>query len=467
MGIRILIVEDDEVCRLPMEAQLTNAGHEVTGVDRAEEALHLIDGDEVDVLITDVRLPGKSGLELIAELQRRGSSARVIVVTGYGTIAQAVEAMKLGACDYLTKPVSAEEILLKLQRVIELDRLRRDHQRLQREVERRFCVAGMVGVSATMRRVLGMAEVAKDIDTTVLIAGETGVGKEALAKVVHYTGARKSQPFVAVNCQALSRDILESELFGHEQGAFTGAIRRKRGRFELAEDGTLFLDDVDDIPLELQVKLLRVLDERRFERVGGEARLELRCRILCATKRNLLEMVQAGTFRKDLYYRIKVIQIDIPPLRERREDVPVLAEHFLAEHARRLGRTLRGISPEAMKLLLSHHWPGNVRELEHLIERAAAFCQTDQIRADDLADLPAGGRAAPTRLYALNLPAAGGLDFNKTMGQIEREMLEWAMFVCDNNQARAARFLGIPRTTLQHHLGKRPAGSPQPVTPKS
>lgn len=217
MGIRILIVEDDEVCRLPMEAQLTNAGHEVTGVDRAEEALHLIDGDEVDVLITDVRLPGKSGLELIAELQRRGSSARVIVVTGYGTIAQAVEAMKLGACDYLTKPVSAEEILLKLQRVIELDRLRRDHQRLQREVERRFCVAGMVGVSATMRRVLGMAEVAKDIDTTVLIAGETGVGKEALAKVVHYTGARKSQPFVAVNCQALSRDILESELFGHEQ----------------------------------------------------------------------------------------------------------------------------------------------------------------------------------------------------------------------------------------------------------
>ncbi len=452
--MRILIVEDDEVCRLPMEAQLAGAGHEVTGVERAEEALAALDG--VDVLITDVRLPGRSGLELIAELRQREVRPQVIVITGYGTIAQAVEAMKLGAVDYLTKPVSAEEILLKLRRLIEFDEIRRDRQRLQREVERRFSVGGMVGVSSAMRGVLEMAEVAKDIDATVLIAGETGVGKEALAKAIHYTGARKDRPFVAVNCQALSRDILESELFGHEQGAFTGAIRRKRGRFELAEAGTLFLDDVDDIPMELQVKLLRVLDERRFERVGGEQRLELRCRVLCATKRDLMEMVQAGSFRKDLYYRIKVIEIYIPPLRERREDIPVLAEHFLAEYARRLGRGVRGIDPEAMKLLLSHSWPGNVRELEHLIERAVAFCEGPQLRAGDLADLPGQARAAE-RLYALNLPATGGVDFNEVLDQITREMLDWAMFVCDDNQARAARFLGIPRTTLQHHLAKRRA----------
>jgi len=424
-------------------------------VDRAERALELIDGDDVDVVVTDMRLPGKSGLELIQEIKQRQAPAEVIVMTAYGTIQQAVDAMKLGAHDYLTKPVSAEEILLKLGRLAEFDRMRKDRQRLQQELERRFCVGGMVGVSAAMRRVLEMAEVARDIDATVLITGETGVGKEALGRVIHYTGRRKSHPFVAVSCQALSRDILESELFGHEQGAFTGAIRRKRGRFELAGAGTLLLDDVDDIPLELQVKLLRVLDERRFERVGGEDRQDLACRILCATKRDLMEMVQAGSFRKDLYYRIKVIEIGIPPLRERREDVAVLAEHFLSEYAGRLGRSFRGIEPEAMKLLLSHHWPGNVRELEHVIERAVAFAEGESIRAGDLADLPALAGKDAAGLYALNLPATGGLDFNEMISRIERETLDWAMFICDNNQARAAKFLGIPRTTLQHHLAKR------------
>ena len=457
--MRILIVEDDEVCRLPMEAQLTRSGHEVTGVDRVDKALAHLEAEEADVVITDVRLPGESGLELVRQLRRREAPPEVIVITAYGTIAQAVEAMKLGAHDYLTKPISAEEILLKLQRLAEFAQMRRDRQRLQQEVERRFNVGGMVGVSAPMRRVLAMAEVAKDLDTTVLIVGETGVGKEALARAIHYTGSRKSHPFVAVSCQALSRDVLESELFGHEQGAFTGAIRRKRGRFELAGAGTLLLDDVDDIPLELQVKLLRVLDERKFERVGGEERQELKCRILCATKRKLGQMVEAGSFRKDLYYRIKVIVIEIPPLRDRREDVPVLAEHFLAEYAGRIGRRLTGIDPDAMKLLLSHHWPGNVRELEHAVERAVAFASGDRLGATDLADLPGQVRTDGERLYGLNLPATGGLDFNRMIAQIERDALDWAMFVCDGNQARAAKFLGIPRTTLQHHLSKhqRPA----------
>ncbi len=462
--MRILIVEDDEVCRLPMEVQLTRAGHEVVGVDRVGKALDCLEAGDVDVVLTDVRLPGKSGLELIRELQGRDASPHVIVITGYGTIAQAVEAMKLGAHDYLTKPVSAEEVLLKLERLAEFHQMRRDRQRLQQELERRFSVGGIVGVSASMRRVLGMAEVAKDIDTTVLIVGETGTGKEALARTIHYTGSRKNHPFVAVSCQALSRDILESELFGHEQGAFTGAVRRKRGRFELVGAGTLLLDDVDDIPLGLQVKLLRVLDERKFERVGGEDRLELKCRILCATKRDLVEMVEAGGFRKDLYYRIKVIEIDIPPLRQRREDVPVLAEHFLIEYAGRIGRDITGIEPAAMKLLLSHNWPGNVREVEHVIERAVAFAETDRLRAGDLADL-GGGPAGPDRTYTLNLPATGGLDFNRMLRQIERDALDWAMFVCDNNQARAAKFLGIPRTTLQHHLAKHAHGRRRKPSP--
>jgi len=459
--MRILIVEDDEVCRLPMEAQLSNAGHEVEGVDRAEKALALLDGEDVDVVITDVRLPGLDGLGLIQELKRRGCASQVVVITAYGTVRQAVEAMKLGAQDYLTKPVSAEEILLKLERLVEFDRIRRDRQRLQQEVERRFSVGGMVGVSAGMRRVLEMAEVARDIDATVLIVGETGVGKEALARAIHYTGRRKGEPFVAVSCQALSRDILESELFGHEQGAFTGAIRRKLGRFELAEGGTLFLDDVDDIPLELQVKLLRVLDERAFERVGGEQRQQLNCRILCATKGDLLEMARAGRFREDLYYRIKVIQIVIPPLRERREDIPVLAEHFLAAFAERFGRDIRGIEPEAMKLLVGHNWPGNVRELEHVMERAVAFADGQRIAVGDLAELPGASPADTSRMHTLNLPATGGLDFNELMRQIEREALDWAMFVCDNNQARAAKFLGIPRTTLQHHLSKHRRSAPK------
>ena len=451
MKASVSLVEDDNITRAALEDRLTGAGYVVEPFTEATSALKRFRQNPTDVVITDVRLPGMSGLELLSEIKKERSETAVIVITGYGTIDDAVLAMREGAYDYLPKPVTAQALLIKLARVLEFRQAVAERKRLQHELEQRYDYANVIGRSRSMQQAFEVAEVVKDLDSTVLIWGETGVGKEVLGRAIHFSSERRGQPFVPVSCVIFSREILESELFGHEKGAFTGAYRRKTGRFEAAGEGTIFLDDVDDIPVGLQVKLLRVLQEKRFERVGGEASIPMRCRIICAAKRNLAHLVEEGTFRKDLFFRMNVVPIKLPPLRERREDIPLLVDHFVRVYAEGLGKPVPEVRPTEMQLLLDYDWPGNVRELENVIERAVAFCRGDALNAQHFpGEITEGDRhAEPVKL---NLPASEPIDFSGLTGKVEREIIEWALLVNDGNQVKAARFLSLPRSTLQNKM---------------
>ncbi|MBI2492096.1 MAG: sigma-54-dependent Fis family transcriptional regulator [Candidatus Rokubacteria bacterium] len=440
-----ILVADDEPAQLELVSGfLARQGFEVLTAADGRAALESFKAEPVDLILTDQKMPGLSGLELLQAARAANPEVAVIVMTAYGTIEHAVAAIKGGATDYLTKPVNLDALLHRIGQVRDRQRLLGENRELRAALQERHRVEGIIGESGRMQEALSLVRRVAASDATVLIRGESGTGKELIAKAIHYASRRAPGPLVRVNCAALPETLLESELFGHEKGAFTGAQAMRRGRFELAHGGSLFLDEIGDLPPHLQVKLLRVLQEREIERVGSSRPIAVDVRLLAATHRDLEALVKDGRFRDDLYYRLNVVTIAVPPLRERREDIPLLLDHFLAKFARENGKTIRGVSREARETLLRYDYPGNVRELENLVERAVVLTRDEVI---GLGDLPLAAREPePEPAGDASLPAA--------VEGLERRLIRDALARADGVQTRAAELLGISERVLRYKLRK-------------
>jgi DNA-binding NtrC family response regulator len=455
-AFRILVVDDEPAQRELVAGFLRKQGFDVAVAEDAKAALARFKQGAFDLVLTDQRMPGLSGLELLEALRTITPEVAVIVMTAFGTIETAVAAVKAGAADYLTKPLNLDEVLHRIRVVRERQRLLTENRELRLALSERHRVEGIVGESGRMQEVLSLVHRVAGSDATVLIQGESGTGKELIAKAIHYASPRAAGPLVTVNCAALPESLLEAELFGHEKGAFTGAMTTRQGRFELAHGGTLFLDEIGDVPLHLQVKLLRVLQERAFERVGSSRPIPVDVRLIAATHRDLAARVKAGAFRDDLYYRINVVSIVVPPLRERREDIPLLIDHFVRKCAEATRRPIVGLTREARDLLLRYDYPGNVRELENVIERGVVLTRDEVI---GVADLPLTLQDPPTEgTEAVGLTAA--------VEALERRMIREALALADGVQTRAAEALGISERVLRYKLRKYGlAGSSEPPVP--
>jgi len=453
MSGKILIVDDEKLMRISLESQLKKEGYNVKSMDNALDGLKMVKSEEYDIVVTDLRLSGMSGMDFLKEIKKHNQEIIVVIMTAYGTLESAVSAIKEGAYDYISKPFSTDELIIKLQRALYYKNTTAEVNRLRREIQSEFEFSNIIGKSEAMKKVLETVKSVSDRDATVLIRGESGTGKEKIAGAIHYHSMRRNGPFVRVSCAALNREILESELFGHEKGAFTGAVKTRRGRFELATCGSIFLDDVDDIPLDMQVKLLRVLQERTFERVGGEETLSVDVRIICATKKDLLEHVKEGYFREDLFYRLNVVPINIPPLRERKEDIPLLINYFLKKFVSQYEDALPDVSQEVMDILLAYNWPGNVRELENVIEHAVAFSKSKGISIETL---PEYLRRVDIRtdLLSMDLSNKQEINLQDALTEVEKKLIQWAHQKTNGNQVKMAEILGIPRTTLRNRLIK-------------
>jgi two-component system, NtrC family, response regulator HydG len=451
--VKILIVEDNETLREGMAQVLEKMKLEVLQAADGEAALVLLAQTPVSLVVTDYRMAGMDGLEVLSKVKKEAPGTEVLIITAYGSIELAVQAMQLGAADFITKPFSHEEFKLRvgkiLQKIEQEERLSRLHDEncyLRQELEEACNFGQLIGESEQMRSLYrAITKVAKT-DSTVIIYGESGTGKELVAHAIHNSSERAQHPFIRVHCGALAEGVLESELFGHEKGAFTGAIRRKRGRFELAHSGSIFLDEIGDISLGTQVKLLRVLQEREFERVGGEQTLTVDVRVIAATHRDLPALVEEGKFRKDLYYRLHIIPLNLPPLRDRGPDIVLLAHHFLERICQSLSRPLLPLTPAAEQALCSYSWPGNVRELENVLERAAVLAEGIAIDACDL-PISTDGRAA-----ASSLPQTQTLD--EMLDRMEKAAIERAMAEAKGVKMEAARILGIKTSALYYKLEK-------------
>jgi len=444
---RILVVDDEENIRLVLRTLLRKNGYEVETAEDGEQAIAQLDRFDPDVVLTDVRMPKVGGLDLLGTLQAKGHRATVIVMSAYGSVDLALEAMKAGAYDYIQKPFKQDEMLLVLKKAEERESLRRENRKLRAQVESEHTFQSILAKSAPMKEVFRTIAKVADFKTTVLVNGESGVGKELVARAIHDRSPRKHKPFVAINCGAIPENLLESELFGHKKGAFTDASSDRRGLFEEASGGTLFLDEIGELPLLLQVKLLRVLQEETIRRLGDSKDIKVDVRVIAATHRDLAADAKAGRFREDLFYRIHVLSLPIPPLRDRREDIPVLVDHFLARNNERLGTKLRGLSSEAQRLLLEYGWPGNVRELENTIERAMVLAEGDCI---ELHDLPERLRQAldPVQVQL----ASGELSIKKTVAAVEQILIRRALVKTRGNRTRAAELLEISHRALLYKL---------------
>lgn len=453
MGSKVLIVDDEKLMRISLETQLKKEGYHVKSVDNAIDGLKMVKTEEYDAVVTDLRLSGMGGMELLREIKKYNTEIIVVIMTAYGTLESAVSAIKEGAYDYIAKPFSTDELIIKLQRALHYKNTTAEVNRLRGEIQAEFEFCNIVGNSEAMKKVLEVVKGVSERDTTVLIRGESGTGKEKIAGAIHYHSSRKTGPFIRVSCAALNREILESELFGHEKGAFTGAIKTRRGRFELADGGSIFLDDVDDIPLYMQVKLLRVLQERTFERVGGEETIGADVRIICATKKDLLERVKEGHFREDLFYRLNVVPICIPPLRERKEDIPLLVNYFLKNFVSQYEDALPGVSQEAMHVLMAYNWPGNVRELENVIEHAIAFSKSKGISLETFPEYLKNVDIHKD-LLSMDLHNKQMINLQDALTEVEKKLIQWAHQKTNGNQVKMAEILGIPRTTLRNRLVK-------------
>jgi DNA-binding NtrC family response regulator len=444
---RILIVEDNEAAGRKLQELLREVPHvEVECTTSAEHALETLIDQNHSIVITDLRMPGLDGMDLIREVQQRRLPVTVIVTTGHGSIDDAVQAIRLGAYDFLTKPIDLEHLRLVVDRALRERTLQDEVQSLRERLDGRYSFHNIISKHPQMHAVFELINNVAPTTTTVLIEGETGTGKEQVARAIHEASHKRDGPLVAVNCAALPETLLESELFGHEKGAFTSAVGLRRGRFELADGGTIFLDEVGDVPAPMQAKLLRVLQERRFERVGGTETIEVDVRVLAATNRSLLKLVKRGTFREDLYYRLNVVKIDLPPLRDRCEDVPLLATHFAQKYARP-GDTAKLLSPEAMELLLSYRWPGNVRELENAIERACVTSRDHLIRPENLpAELTAP--TTPKFPFPVDLERPLPAVLEEATAHIEQQYIRRALKKTRGNVGRCARICGLSRRSV-------------------
>jgi len=442
----ILIVEDEAKLRRLLELQLADEGFLSQSTADAETGLQLLARDHFDLVVTDFKLPGMTGLDFLQAAKRANAELPVVIMTAYGTVESAVEAMKFGASDYVLKPFSLAELVLIIRKELDTHRLREENRSLREALGQRYHYDNIIAHSEKMQAVLALVERVAPTNSTVLLGGESGVGKDLIAHAIHEHSNRAGGPFIKINSTAIPENLLESELFGYEKGAFTGATTSKPGKFELADKGTLFLDEIGDVPPAIQVKLLRVLQERSFERLGGTKTLKVDVRLVAATNRDLRAALEEGTFREDLYYRLNVVAIDIPPLREHKEDIPALANFFLDKCARESGKSIKGITPAAMKMLMDFHWPGNVRELENIIERGVTLSAGSTL---DVADIHLD--AAPARSAAA---APAVLPEGMTLDQWEEEAIREALRRVNGNKSQAARLLGLSRNALRYRLSK-------------
>jgi two-component system response regulator AtoC len=444
---RVLVVDDEENVRLALTTLLKKHGYEVEVAASGRDALELLGRFGPDFVLTDVRMPHMSGVDLLGEIKARGAGTTVIVMSAFGRVDQALEVIRAGAYDYIAKPFRGDEVILALKKAEERETLRRENRVLKAHLREEHRFETLFAKSRAMEAIFKSVQKVADYKTTVLVTGESGVGKELIARALHATSGRRTHPFVAVNCGAIPETLLESELFGHKRGAFTDATSDRRGLFEEASGGTLFLDEIGELPLSLQVKLLRVLQEDVIRRVGESKDQRIDVRIVAATHRDLTAEVKAGRFREDLFYRIHVLQLHVPPLRERKEDIPILVEHFLAKNNVRLGMSIRGLTAEAHAVLLDYAWPGNVRELENSIERAMVLCEQDSIGASDL----------PERIRESLDPvqvqlATGEISIKKTVAAIEQILIRRALARTKGNRTRAAQLLEISHRALLYKL---------------
>jgi two-component system, NtrC family, response regulator len=441
----LLLIDDDDSLRRVLEFGLAEAGHNVRTAASGEEGLQLLEKNSFDAVITDITMPGMSGMEVLRTIRGKDADLPVILITAYGTIESAVEAMKEGAFDYVTKPVSRDELRLTIDKALKLRKLERENAELRAEVTDRYRFGSIVGSSEKIREVLDLAGRVAPSNATVLITGERGTGKELLAKGLHFNSPRAGGPFIAVNCAAIPETLIESELFGHAKGSFTGAVRDKAGKFELADGGTILLDEIGDLRVDLQAKILRVLQERVVDRVGDSRPVPVDVRVIASTNRDIEHEIREGRFREDLYDRINVVALRMPPLRERRDDIPLLADHFLRKFNTDPGVV---IDREAMQALLSYGWPGNVRELESVIERASVLRRAAAITRAELPDKLLKEKGGVEDII-LNLPDEG-----ISLEDLEKNLLVKALEKHKGNQTRAAEYLGITRPTLIYRMEK-------------
>ena len=433
---RILIVDDETVVRESLQSWFDSEGYETGVAAGGREALVAIQKKQFDLALLDIKMPGMDGIELQKKLREADPELTVIIMTGYASVETAVEALKAGAYDYITKPIDPDELVHLVANALGHKRYRRELERLRENLQEIYPDTKLIGNSPAIRRVLELIEMVAATDTTVLIFGESGTGKELVARAIHAASPRRHMPMVVIHCGALAETLLETELFGHERGAFTGAQYRKKGKFEVADGGAVFLDEISDISLKTQTDLLRVLQEKEIVRVGGTQSIHVDFRCIAATNQNLEDLVKAGTFRPDLYYRLKVFAIDLPPLRERREDIPLLADHFVKKFATAMNKPVPKLSLESVDLLLRYDWPGNVRELENAVERALVIGREAEIQPSDF----------PFQLQGPK-PASG-----HTLEEVERAHIERVLRETEGNLSRAARLLAIDRTTLYNKL---------------
>ncbi len=453
MASKILVVDDSASTLDAVASKLTEKGFEVIKATNGEEAIGHTDDHNFSVVVTDLMMPGVDGLSLLKHMQEHFPEVPVIVLTGYATIENAVEAMKAGAFDYLTKPVKLDEILVVVEKALEFQKLKIENLYLKEQLKKKYRFENIIGDSPQMQKIYRIIEKVADTDSTVLILGESGTGKELIAKAIHYNSSRRNRPFIPINCGAIPEELLESELFGHEKGAFTSAIKERAGRFELANGGTIFLDEIGDMSPKLQVKLLRVLQEHRFERIGGTKTIKVDIRVIAATHQDLEKAVEEGKFREDLFYRLNVIPIKIPPLRERGSDIDLLVNHFMQTYSKRKGIQPKKISPEAMNCLRRFHWPGNVRELENVIERLLILTDSDEIRPEHLPEHILRPKGDDT-ITVPEIPE-DGLYLKKVVEEFENRLIIQALQRCKGKKNKAAELLKLNRTTLIEKLKKR------------
>ncbi len=461
----ILAIDDDPAVRQSLSEILEAEGHRVSAAADGETGLALLQDHPFDLVLTDLALPGLGGMDILAYLVQEQPQCPCIIITGFGTISNAVVAMRQGAYDYLTKAVDPTELRLVVARALEHSRLKRENVQLKRQLHRRYGFANMVGDSEAITRVFDLIRKVADTDSTVLLLGESGTGKELITHAIHFNSSRRDGPLIPVNCAAIPEELLESELFGHERGAFTHAVRTRIGRFEQADGGTIFLDEISEMSPGLQVKILRVLQDHSFERIGGVKTIRVDIRVIAATNRDLEELVQQNRFREDLFYRLNVIPIRVPPLRERVTDIPLLARHFLQEFSRKQKKPLKRLSPAALDLLQQYPWPGNVRELENLMERLEILTEGEVI---EVADLPEKfqGLHLPPGAAAAELPPRG-IPLTATVQAFERGLILQALESSNWVKSRAAALLNLNRTTLLEKMKKQGISPTPPFIPRS